>query len=89
MTQQNPPSQEQLQNAARKSFREILQLGFSTDDARQGKKDDHNALFFHSNGDKSKNQGRDQWLFTTESPKTRHLTLHHGKPSWDCRSMTG
>ena len=69
MTQQNLPSQEQLQNAARKSFREILQLGFSTDDARQGKKDDRNALFFHSNGDKSKNQGRDQWLFTTESPK--------------------
>ena len=69
MTRQNLPSQEQLQNAARKSFREILQLGFSTDDARQGKKDDCNALFFHSNGDKSKNQGRDQWLFTTESPK--------------------
>ena len=69
MTQQNLPSQEQLQNAARKSFREILQLGFSADDARQGKKDDRNALFFHSNGDKSKNQGRDQWLFTTESPK--------------------
>ena len=69
MTQQNLPSQEQLQNATRKSFREILQLGFSTDDAQQGKKDDHNALFFHSNGDKSKNQGRDQWLFTTESPK--------------------
>ena len=69
MTQQNLPSQEQLQNAARKSFREILQLGFSADDAQQGKKDDCNALFFHSNGDKSKNQGRDQWLFTTESPK--------------------
>ena len=69
MTRQNLPSQEQLQNAARKSFREILQLGFSTDDAQQGKKDDRNALFFHSNGDKSKNQGRDQWLFTTESPK--------------------
>ena len=51
MTQQNLPSQEQLQNAARKSFREILLLGFSTDDARQGKKDDRNALFFHSNGD--------------------------------------
>ena len=69
MTRQNLPSQEQLQNAARKSFREILQLGFSADDARQGKKDDRNALFFHSNGDKSKNQGRDQWLFTTESSK--------------------
>ena len=69
MTQQNLPSQEQLQNATRKSFREILQLGFSADDARQGKKDDRNALFFHSNGDKSKNQGRDQWLFTTESSK--------------------
>ena len=69
MTQQNLPSEEQQQNATRKPLREILQMGFATDDARQGKKDDHNALFFHSNGDTSKNQGRDQWLFTTESLK--------------------
>ena len=63
------PTEAQQQNAVRTTFREILKLGFSANDAQQGKKDEQNALFFHSNGDTTKNKGRDQWLFTTESPK--------------------
>ena len=74
MTLQTPPTDDQLQNAARKTIREILQMGFSTNDAQQGKKDEHNALFFHSNGDTTKNQGRDEWLFTTESLKQAETT---------------
>ena len=63
------PTEAQQQNAVRTTFREILQLGFSANDAQQGKKDEQNALFVYSNGDPTKNQGRDQWLYTTESLK--------------------
>ena len=69
MTPQTQPTEKQIQNATRKTAREILQMGFSTKDAQHGKKDGQNTLFFHSNGDPTKNQGRDQWLYTTESLK--------------------
>ena len=60
---------EDQQNAVQKTIREILQMGFSANDAQQGKKDGHNALFFHNNGDTTKNQGHDQWLYVVGSLK--------------------
>ena len=69
MTQHTQPTEEQIQNAVQKTIREILQMGFSIHDAQQGKKDEHNTLFFHSDNEPTKNAGRDQWIYTTESVK--------------------
>ena len=69
MTPQLTPTEEQQKNAAKSTIKEILNKGFTVDDAQIGKKNNENALFFNGRDNPSKNHGQDQWLYVNASVK--------------------